>query len=173
MRYTHGLPRTAGLRLRLRTAICDINVNINQRRSLLFVLRPPGNLGAGRHQHPAHQWHKPPASCEGPPSKKKSTAPPVHLLDPRPTHPPSDFFLDFFLVRFWAFLGKGSSKTSLMFFAKSPCRKLSPNKSTKISMSVFPRLFWLYRVFRCFSAMGVQKHYKKGFAKQIVFEKFL
>jgi hypothetical protein len=45
-------------------------------------------------------------------SKKKSTDPPVHLLNLRPTHPPPDFFfLDFFLVRFWAFLGKGSSET--------------------------------------------------------------
>ena len=34
-------------------------------------------------------------------------------------------------------------------------------KSTKISMSVFPRLFLFYRVFGCFSATGVQKHYKK------------
>jgi hypothetical protein len=43
--------------------------------------------------------------------KKQSTDPPVHLLNLRPTHPPSDFFffLTFFLVRFWAFLGKGSS----------------------------------------------------------------
>jgi hypothetical protein len=34
-------------------------------------------------------------------------------------------------------------------------------------MSVFPRLFWFYRGFGCFSAMGVQKQYKKRFAKQI------
>ena len=39
-------------------------------------------------------------------------------------------------------------------------------KSTKISMSVFPRLFWFYRVIRCFLAMGVQKHYKKRFTKK-------
>jgi hypothetical protein len=43
-------------------------------------LQPPGSRNPG----------------EGPP-KKKSTDPPVHLLNPRPTHPPSDFFfLDFF-----------------------------------------------------------------------------
>jgi hypothetical protein len=36
--------------------------------------------------------HKPQDSApnEGPP-KKKSTDPPVHLLNPRPTHPPADF----------------------------------------------------------------------------------
>jgi hypothetical protein len=33
-------------------------------------------------------------------------------------------------------------------------------------MSVFPRLLLLYRVFWCFSAMGVQKHYKKRFTKK-------
>ena len=39
-------------------------------------------------------------------------------------------------------------------------------------MSVFPRLFLFYRIFGCFSAMGVQKHYKKHFAKQIVSKSF-
>jgi hypothetical protein len=39
-------------------------------------------------------------------------------------------------------------------------------KSTKISISVFPRLFGFYRVFRCFLATGVQKHYKKRFGKK-------
>jgi hypothetical protein len=43
------------------------------------------------------------------------------LLNPRPTHPPSDFFfLTFFLVSFWAFLGKGSQKDHGHIFAKSP-----------------------------------------------------
>jgi hypothetical protein len=44
-------------------------------------------------------------------------------------------------------------------------------KSTKISMSLFPRLFLFKCVFGWFSAMGVQKHYKKRFAKQIVSKK--
>jgi hypothetical protein len=57
-------------------------------------------------------------------------------------------------------------------FTTSPCRKLFQNKSTKISMSVFPRLFLFYRVFGCFLAMGVQKYYKKRFAKNRV-EMFL
>jgi hypothetical protein len=108
---------------------------------------------------------------EGPP-KKISTDPPVHLLNPRPTHAPSDiFFLDFFLVRFWAFLGKGSSKTphTIQIFLQKVHISISKNIlhiSTKISMSVFSRLFLFYRVFGCFSAMGVQKHYKKRPAKQ-------
>jgi hypothetical protein len=44
--------------------------------------------------------------------------------------------------------------------------------STKISMSVFPRLFLFYRIFGCFFATGVQKHYKKRFAKKIVSKSF-
>ena len=45
-------------------------------------------------------------------------------------------------------------------------------KPTKFSISVFPQLFLFYRVFRCFLAMGVQKHYKKRFAKKIVWKSF-
>jgi hypothetical protein len=57
--------------------------------------------------------------------KKKSTNPPVHLLNLRPTHPPPDFFfLDiFFKVHFWAFLGKGSSKTPQKYFYKRSMSK--------------------------------------------------
>jgi hypothetical protein len=47
-----------------------------------------------------------------------------------------------------------------MFLQKVHVEKY-PQKSTKISMSVFPRFFLFYRVFGCFSAMGVQKHHKK------------
>jgi hypothetical protein len=112
------------------------------------------------------------AEAEGPPKKNRRT-PPVHLLNLRPTHPPSElFFLDFFLARFWAFLGKGSSKTPYKYFCKKSMSKTFPKISTKISMSVFPRLFWFHRVFGCFSAMGVQKHYKKRFAKKIVSKSF-
>jgi hypothetical protein len=52
--------------------------------------------------------------------QKKSTDPPVHLLNPRPTHPPADCFfsLTFVLVRFRAFFGKGSSKIILFSFKK-------------------------------------------------------
>jgi hypothetical protein len=76
--------------------------------------------------------------------------------------PPAAFF---FLLFFSTFLGvswQGEFKNTI----KSPCRRLFPKKSTKISMSVFPRLFLFYRVFGCFSATGVQKHYKKRFGKK-------
>jgi hypothetical protein len=57
--------------------------------------------------------------------KNKSTDPPVHLLNLRPTHPPPDFFFSwhFFLVRFWAFLGKGSSKTPQKYLYKRTMSK--------------------------------------------------
>jgi hypothetical protein len=106
--------------------------------------------------------------------KTKSTDPPVHLLNPRPTHPPSDFFLlAFFLVRFWAFLGKGSSKTPQKCFCKKSMSKTFPKISILFfDVSFFLDFFWFYRVFGCFSAMGVQKHYKKRFAKQIASKGF-
>jgi hypothetical protein len=89
--------------------------------------------------------------------QNKSTDPPVQLLNPRPTPPPTQIFWVFFLVCFWAFLGKGSSKTPYKYFCKKSMSKQFPKKSTKISMSVFPRLPLFYRVFGFFSAMGVQK----------------
>jgi hypothetical protein len=85
------------------------------------------------------------------------------------THPPTSrlFFLVFF--RFWAFLGKGSSKTPQKYVHKKSMSKTFPKKSTKNLLPVFPRIF--NRVFGCFSAMGVQKHYKNVLQKDCV-EKF-
>jgi hypothetical protein len=115
---------------------------------------------------------------------------PVHFLntesqtvsaDPPPPHTTFPPPLAFFLVRFcfWAFLGKGSSKTphidiDTYVLAKSPCQKKIPKNRQKFrcSMSVFPRFALFYRVFGCFSAMGVQKHYEKRFAKQVVLKSF-
>jgi hypothetical protein len=53
--------------------------------------------------------------------------------------------------------------------------KTFPKKIESFSMSVFPRFFGFiafYRVFGCFSAMGVEKHYKKRFAEKIVLKLF-
>ena len=99
---------------------------------------------------------------EGPP-KTKSTDPPVHLLNLRPTHPPSDFFFSwlFFLVRFWAFLSKGSSKTRFKKNAKSPCRKLFPRKfseNRQIFWCQFFLNFFVLLSFQVYLARGVQKH---------------
>jgi hypothetical protein len=59
--------------------------------------------------------------------------------------------------------GTGCKKTKIKF---SSLREQILRKSTKISMSLFPRLFLFYRDFRCFLAMGVHKHYKKRFTKK-------
>jgi hypothetical protein len=104
-------------------------------------------------------------------SKKKVTDLDVYLVNFRGTNqPPKNISSLFFLVRFWAFLGKGSSKTPLKYFCKKSMSKTFSEKilrkSTNFSISVFPQLFLLYRVFRCFLAMGVQKHYKKRFTKK-------
>jgi hypothetical protein len=42
--------------------------------------------------HPQTPNTFPPSSELRGAGKSKSTGPPVHLLNPRPTHPPSDFF---------------------------------------------------------------------------------
>jgi hypothetical protein len=105
-------------------------------------------------------------------SKKKVTDLDVYLIYFRGTNQPPIFFSSlFFLVRFWAFLGKGSSKTPYKYFYKKAMSKTFSEKilrkPTKISISVFPQLFLFYRVFRCFLAMGVQKHYKKRFTSKL------
>jgi hypothetical protein len=74
------------------------------------------------------------------------------------------------LVRLLAFLGERSSKTRFKkkmqkFHVKNVFRENS-QKIDKNFDVVFPRLFLFYRVFRCFFAMGVQKHYKKTLTKK-------
>jgi hypothetical protein len=108
-------------------------------------------------------------NVEGPPKKNRRTP---RTLTKSPTHPPTIrlfFFLDFFLVRFWAFLGKGSSKTPQKYFCKKSMSKTFSKISTKNFDDSFSSTFFLfYRVFGCFSAMGVQKHNKKRFTKKIM-----
>jgi hypothetical protein len=52
-------------------------------------------------------------------------------------------------------------------------KSFSQKQKKTIPMPVFLRLLIFYRVFGCFSAMGVQKHYKKRFAKNNVSKGFL
>jgi hypothetical protein len=51
--------------------------------------------------------------------------------------------------------------TKQIFLQKVLVKNYSQNKLTNISMSVFYRFFLFYRVFGCFSAMGVRRHFKK------------
>ena len=51
------------------------------------------------------------------PAKKKSTDPPVHFLNLRPTHPPSDFFfLTFFFSTFLGVSRQGEFKNTIKIF---------------------------------------------------------
>jgi hypothetical protein len=114
---------------------------------------------------------------EGPPKQIDEHPPPVYLLNPRSTHPPADFFfLGIFLVRFRAFLGKGSSKTpyeKLKYFCK---KSMSITFSKKIDknfdVSLSSTLFVLSR-FRVFLSDGSSKTLQKTFCKKNRVEKFL
>jgi hypothetical protein len=84
--------------------------------------------------------------------KADAGRPLVHLLNPRPTHPPSDFLLIKKKVRCWTLLGKGSPKTPKFCFTKKVHVESFPQKPTKISMSVFPRFYlkscvWVFPAF--------------------------
>jgi hypothetical protein len=60
----------------------------------------------------------------------------------------------------------------LYLFSKKSMSKPFSKKSTKISMSVFPRFSGLYRVLRCFAAIRVQCTNKSVLQKNLV-ERFL
>jgi hypothetical protein len=87
--------------------------------------------------------------------QKKPTEPPVHLLNPRPTHPPPSrlFFLGFFLVRFWAFLGEEISKTPLKYFLQ----KVDKNFDVSFSSA-----FFVLSRFRVFLNDGSSKALQKN-----------
>jgi hypothetical protein len=98
------------------------------------------------------------AGTEGPP-QKKSTDPPAHLLNPRPTHPPPDLFsLAFF---FSTFLGvsrqaaRGVQNTPQKCIGKKSVSKTFPKISTKISMSDVS----------FFSTFLVSSHFRVFFSK--------
>jgi hypothetical protein len=93
-------------------------------------------------------------------AKKKSTDPPVHLLNPRPTHPPAGFFSLVFLSTVLGVSRQSEFKNTIKLFLQK-CQKKIPNKSTKISMSVFPRLF-------CFIAGVSQRWEFKNTTKNVL-----
>jgi hypothetical protein len=108
------------------------------------------------------------------PAKKKIDEPPRTFAKSQ-THPPTTrlFFLDiFFSCVLGRFSVRGVQKHHKNIFTKVHVERKF-KISTKISMSVFPRLFLFYRVFGCFSAIGVQKQHKKRFTKKIVSKSFL
>jgi hypothetical protein len=110
-------------------------------------------------------------------SKKKVTDPCVYVINFRGTNQPqSTIFLGFFLVRFWAFLGEGSSKTRLLkkmqkVHVKNFSRENS-QKIDKISMLFFLDFF----CFIAFSGASLRWEFKnttKNVLQNNRVEKFL
>jgi hypothetical protein len=75
-----------------------------------------------------------------------------------PTHHPAFFFLTFFSVRFWAFLGKGSSKTPQKYFGKNSVSKTFPKFSKKNRCQLFLDFFCFIG---CFPAKFLSKFWEK------------
>jgi hypothetical protein len=92
------------------------------------------------------------------------------------THPPTiRLFLWLFFSTFLGVSRQGEFKnTTKIFLQKVHVENKIKNfdKNFDVSFPFFPLLFLIYRVFWCFSAMGVQKHYKKRFTKKIVSKSF-
>jgi hypothetical protein len=81
------------------------------------------------------------------------------------------FLLLTFLVRFWAFRGKRSSKTPHRYFCKVHVENF-PKKIDKTLMSGFPRLWFVLSRFRVFPSHGSSKTLQKTFYKKIVSKSF-
>jgi hypothetical protein len=90
---------------------------------------------------------------EGPGPAKQIDRPPPATFAKSQTHPPAGLFFPclFFLVPFWAFLGKGLPKHHTKFFCKKYMSKTFPKKIDKsfdVSFSstflVLSR-FWVFR----------------------------
>jgi hypothetical protein len=117
---------------------------------------PPGSVAAA----PACSSRGRPKEIDGPP----------RIFAKSQTHPPTTrllFFLDFFFSKFLGVSRQGEFKNTItIFLQKVHVENFFQSFNNKKSMSVFSQLFLFYRVFGCFSAMGVQKHYKKGYTKQ-------
>jgi hypothetical protein len=105
-------------------------------------------------------------------AKTKSTGPSIHLLNPSPTRPPADFlFLGFyFIVRFWAFLGKGSSKTPYKYFCKKSMSKTFSKKVDEHFDGSFSSTFF---VISRFLGDRSSKTLQKSFCQNSRVEKFL
>jgi hypothetical protein len=101
------------------------------------------------------------ASCQPRGRQKKSTDPPVHLLNPRPTHPPIRLF----------FSWQGEFKnTTTIFLQKVHVGKKKKNRQ-KFDVS-FSSTFFVLSHFRVFFSDGSSKTLQKTFYKKIVSKGF-
>jgi hypothetical protein len=106
-------------------------------------------------------------------AQKKSTDPPVHLLNLRPTHPPSDFFfLDFFLGKFLGVSRQGEFKNTIqIFWQKVRVENFSQNFDKNFDVS-FSSTFFALSHFRVFFSDGSSKTLQKTFCNKIVSKSF-
>jgi hypothetical protein len=111
-------------------------------------------------------------SREGPP-KQKSTDPPVHLLNLRPTHPPSDFFfLGFFLITFLGVSRQGEFKNTIkMFWQKVRVENNFQNFDQNSDVSFSSTSVVLSR-FRVFFSDGSSKKQQQNVFTKIVSKSF-
>jgi hypothetical protein len=96
-------------------------------------------------------------------SKQTPTDPDVYLINFRGTNQPQIFFVDFCFSALLAFLGKGSFKNTIK---KVHVEIVSRKNRQKIRVS-FSSTLIVYRVFGCFSAMGVQTLQKTFYKKMV------
>jgi hypothetical protein len=78
----------------------------------------------------------------------------------------------FFLSTFFGVSRQGEFKNTIKIFWQKVRAKTFPKISTKISMSVFRRVFLFYRIFGCFFSDGSSKTLQKTFYKKIVSKSF-
>jgi hypothetical protein len=106
-------------------------------------------------------------------AKKNRRTPPVHLLNLRPTHPPSDFF--FLTCFFSTFLGvsrQGEFKNTIkIFWQKVRVENFSQNFDKNFDVSFSSTSFVLSH-FRVFLSDGSSKALQKPFCKKIVSKSF-
>jgi hypothetical protein len=108
-------------------------------------------------------------------AKKKIDGPPRAFTKSQthPPTPPTFFFMTFFFSTFLGVSRQGEFKNTIqMFLEKVHVENVFQNFDKNFRCQFFLDFFLFYRVLGCFSAMGVQKHYKKRFTKKIVSKRF-
>jgi hypothetical protein len=107
------------------------------------------------------------------PAKTKSTDPPVHLLNLRPTnHHPTFFFLDFFFSKFLGVSRQGEFKNTItIFLQKVHVENKIQNFDNNFDVS-FSSTFFVLSRFRVFFSDGSSKTLQKTFYKKIVSKSF-
>jgi hypothetical protein len=110
-----------------------------------------------------------------PRGRQKTPDGPPRTFAKSQTHPPAIrlvFSLAFFLGTFLGVSRQGEFKNTTKIFLQKVHVENFPQKNRGKNRCQFSSIFLFYSFFGCFSAMGVQKHNKKGFTKEIVSKSF-